>query len=51
MATEKFLGEDFIVQVMFGLLFASFESNSSTLTLALLKLSHHPSALEMLTVL
>ncbi|XP_027063360.1 beta-amyrin 16-alpha-hydroxylase CYP87D16-like [Coffea arabica] len=49
MATEKFLGEDLIVQVMFGLLFASFESNSSTLTLALLKLSQHPSALEMLT--
>ncbi|KAL3502432.1 hypothetical protein ACH5RR_036881 [Cinchona calisaya] len=49
MTTETFLGEEFIVQLIFGLLFASFESNSSTLTFAMLKLSQHPSALEMLT--
>ncbi|VFQ92697.1 unnamed protein product [Cuscuta campestris] len=43
-----FLNEDFIVQVVFSGLFASFESNSTTLTLALYFLSQNPDALEEL---
>lgn len=49
--TEKFLSEDFIVNVMFGILFASSESISAALTLALRFLLDHPAALEELRVI
>ncbi|PON66226.1 Cytochrome P450, E-class, group I [Parasponia andersonii] len=43
---EKFLTEDFILQLIFGGLFATFESVSAIITLAFTKLSEHPSVLE-----
>ncbi|KAL2936871.1 Cytochrome P450 87A3, partial [Bienertia sinuspersici] len=46
--TEKFLTEDFILQIMFGLLFASSESTSMTLTLVLKFLSENPQVLQEL---
>ncbi|KAK9666685.1 hypothetical protein RND81_14G203700 [Saponaria officinalis] len=46
--TEKFLTEDFILQIMFGLLFASSESTSMTLTLVFKFLSENPDVLEEL---
>ncbi|KAJ8447427.1 hypothetical protein Cgig2_019421 [Carnegiea gigantea] len=46
--TEKFLTEDFILQIMFGLLFASSESTSMTLTLIFKFLSENPHVLEEL---
>ncbi|XP_048493115.1 beta-amyrin 16-alpha-hydroxylase CYP87D16 [Beta vulgaris subsp. vulgaris] len=46
--TEKFLSEDFILQIMFGLLFASSESSSTTLALVLKFLSENPHALQEL---
>ncbi|KNA05393.1 hypothetical protein SOVF_190790 [Spinacia oleracea] len=48
--TDKFLTEDFILQIMFGLLFASSESTSITLTLILKFLSENPHVLEELEV-
>ncbi|KAL5562374.1 hypothetical protein UlMin_032121 [Ulmus minor] len=48
MDSEKFLTEDFIVQYIFAVVFASFESISSVLTLALKLLSEKPSAMEEL---
>ena len=50
MASEKFLTEDFIAELAFGILFAAFESVSTTLTLALKFLSENPLVLEELTV-
>ena len=50
MKTEKFLTEDFIAQLMFGILFASFEPISAVLVLTFKFLSEHPSILEELTV-
>lgn len=50
MNTEAFLTEDFIVQLMFGLLFVSSDSISTTLALAFKLLAEHPLALEELTV-
>lgn len=50
MASEKFLTEDFIAELAFGILFAAFESVSTTLTLALKFLSENPHVLEELTV-
>ena len=50
MGTEKFLTDDFVVHLMFGLLLASFETISSTLTLAIILLSDHPSVVQQLTV-
>ncbi|KAK9286242.1 hypothetical protein L1049_014628 [Liquidambar formosana] len=47
--THKFLSEDLIVHLMFGALFASFESIATALTLAFKFLSDHPSALQELT--
>lgn len=46
----EFLSDDFIVHLLFGGLFASFESVSAVLALALHLLSDHPSALHQLTV-
>ncbi|XP_019192755.1 PREDICTED: cytochrome P450 87A3-like isoform X1 [Ipomoea nil] len=49
MGTHKFLSEDFIVQLMFGLLFVASESISTTLALAFKLLAEHPNVLEELT--
>ncbi|KAJ6777513.1 CYTOCHROME P450 26 [Salix koriyanagi] len=46
---KKFLNVDFIPQLIFGILFASYESISSTLTLAIKFLSENPQVLEKLT--
>ena len=40
--TETFLNDNFITYMMFGLLFASFETISSTLTLAIKLINDHP---------
>ena len=50
MKTEKFLTEDFIVQLMFGILFGTFEPISAVVVLTFKLLSEHPSTLEELTV-
>lgn len=50
MSSEKFLTEEFIVHFIFGALFASFESISSVITLALKLLSEHPEVLNELRV-
>ena len=50
MDKEKFLSEDFIINVVFGLLFASFESISTALSLTLNLLAEHPAVLQELTV-
>ncbi|GAB4838620.1 hypothetical protein Ancab_028165 [Ancistrocladus abbreviatus] len=47
---EKFLSEDFIVNIVFGLLLASSESISVTVTLVLKFLAENPQALEELLV-
>lgn len=48
--TESFLNEDFIVQLMFGLLFVTSDSISTTLALAFKLLAEHPIVLEELIV-
>jgi len=50
MDKEKFLSEDLIINVVFGLLFASFDSISSALSLTLNLLAEHPAVLQELTV-
>ena len=50
MKTETFLTDKFIIYVMFGLLLASFETISSTLTLAIKSLSDKPKVVKELTV-
>ena len=50
MKNEKFLSDDFVVFVMFGILFASFETISSTLTLAIKLLIEHPLVMQELIV-
>lgn len=50
MSTESFLNEAFIVQLLFGLLFVSSDSISTTLALAFKLLEEHPSVLEELIV-
>ena len=50
MKTESFLTEKFIIHMMFGLLLASFETISATLTLAIKLISDHPEVLQQLTV-
>ena len=50
MKVENFLTEEFAVQLMFGLLFVSFDSLSATLTLAFKLLAENPTVLEDLTV-
>ena len=47
---EKFLSDDFIVLVMFGILLASFETISATLTLAVKLLIENPSVMQELIV-
>ncbi|GMN70183.1 hypothetical protein TIFTF001_039226 [Ficus carica] len=46
MNKEKFLSEDFIVHMIFGGFFATFESISTVLALALMLLAEHPAVLE-----
>ncbi|RVW50978.1 Cytochrome P450 87A3 [Vitis vinifera] len=48
---EKFLSDDFIVLVMFGILLASFETISATLTLAVKLLIENPSVMQELIVI
>nr|POF12430.1 cytochrome p450 87a3 [Quercus suber] len=50
MKFENFLTEEFVVQLMFGLLYVSFDSISLTLSLACKLLSENPVVLEELTV-
>ena len=50
MDSEKFLTPELIVHVIFGVLFASFDTISSLLTVALKFLSENPSAVEELKV-
>ncbi|KAJ8765122.1 hypothetical protein K2173_010608 [Erythroxylum novogranatense] len=45
---EKFLTPEFIVKMLFGVLFASFESISAVMTLAFKLLSEHPLVLQEL---
>ncbi|XP_075673398.1 cucurbitadienol 11-hydroxylase-like isoform X1 [Castanea sativa] len=49
MDKEKFLSEDLIINVVYGLLFASFESISVALSLTLNLLAEHPAVLQELT--
>ena len=48
--TETFLNDNFIPYMMFGLLLASFETISSTLTLAIKLINDHPKVIQELTV-
>lgn len=50
MKFENFLTEEFVVQLMFGLLYVSYDSISLTLSLAFKLLSENPMVLEELTV-
>ena len=50
MKKEKFLSDDFVVFVVFGFLLASFETISSTLTLAIKLLIEHPLVMQELIV-
>ncbi|XP_027171884.1 cytochrome P450 87A3-like [Coffea eugenioides] len=50
MKTEKFAQEDFVVKILFSTLFATTETNSSIISLALKLLSENPSAIEQLQV-
>ncbi|GMY34189.1 cytochrome P450 87A3-like [Fagus crenata] len=49
MKTETFLNDNFITYMMFGLLLASFETISSTLTLAIKLINDHPKVIQELT--
>ncbi|KAM3743584.1 hypothetical protein ACB098_07G156900 [Castanea mollissima] len=49
MDKEKFLSEDLIINVVFAMLFASFESISTALSLALNFVAEHPTVLQELT--
>ncbi|XP_022726427.1 cytochrome P450 87A3-like [Durio zibethinus] len=49
MTSEKFLTEDFIVQLMFGLSFVSFETVSGAATMLINLLGNNPLVLEELT--
>ncbi|GLT53859.1 hypothetical protein SLA2020_270980 [Shorea laevis] len=49
MDNEKFLSEDFLVQMLFAGLFAAYESVSSALSLILKLLADHPSVVQELT--
>jgi cytochrome P450 len=48
--TETFLADKFTIYMMFGLLLASFETISSTLTLAIKLIGNHPKVVQELTV-
>ncbi|KAM6584893.1 hypothetical protein CsatB_011895 [Cannabis sativa] len=47
---EKFLNEAIVVDMVFMILFASFETTSSVITLAIKLVSDHPQVLAQLTV-
>ncbi|KAL3520979.1 hypothetical protein ACH5RR_019128 [Cinchona calisaya] len=49
MTTETYIKEDFVVQLMFGLLFVTSDSISTTIALAFKLLAEHPAVLEELT--
>uniref|UniRef100_A0A7N2LPL0 Cytochrome P450 87A3 n=1 Tax=Quercus lobata TaxID=97700 RepID=A0A7N2LPL0_QUELO len=49
MKTETFLTDKFVIYMMFGLLFASFETISSTLTLAIMLINDNPKVIKELT--
>ncbi|KAL4616394.1 hypothetical protein ACB092_07G195900 [Castanea dentata] len=49
MDKEKFLSEDLIINVVFAMLFASFESISAALSLTLNLVAEHPTVLQELT--
>ncbi|KAK7839191.1 cytochrome p450 708a2 [Quercus suber] len=49
MKTETFLTDKFVIYMMFGLLFASFETISSTLTLAIMLINENPKVIQELT--
>ncbi|KAF3974991.1 hypothetical protein CMV_001732 [Castanea mollissima] len=49
MKTETFFTDNFIIYMMFGLLIASFETISSTLTLAIKLINDHPKVVQALT--
>uniref|UniRef100_A0A7N2KTG5 Cytochrome P450 n=1 Tax=Quercus lobata TaxID=97700 RepID=A0A7N2KTG5_QUELO len=49
MKTETFFTDNFIIYMMFGLLIASFETISSTLTLAIMLINDHPKVVQALT--
>nr|WCF76101.1 cytochrome P450-dependent monooxygenase [synthetic construct] len=48
--SEKFISEEFIIQLLFSISFASFESISTTLTLILKLLDEHPEVVKELEV-
>lgn len=50
MDSQKFLTQDYIVQMMFGLLFVTSDSISTTLALSFKLLVEHPHVLEELIV-
>jgi cytochrome P450 len=50
MKTETFLTDNFVISMMFGLLLASFETISSTLTLAIKLINDNPKVVQQLTV-
>lgn len=50
MDSQKFLTENYIVQMMFGLLFVTSDSISTTLALSFKLLAEHPHVLEELLV-
>ncbi|GMY34183.1 cytochrome P450 87A3-like [Fagus crenata] len=49
MKTETFLTDNFVISMMFGLLLASFETISSTLTLAIKLINDNPKVVQQLT--
>ncbi|KAE8008856.1 hypothetical protein FH972_005329 [Carpinus fangiana] len=49
MKTENFLTDEFVVQLMFGLLYVSFDSLSTTLTMAFKLLAENPFVFDELT--
>ncbi|KAK9990278.1 hypothetical protein SO802_025263 [Lithocarpus litseifolius] len=49
MKTETFLTDKFVIYMMFGLLLASFETISSTLTLAIMLINENPKVIRELT--
>lgn len=50
MKKETYLTEDVLVYLMFGILFASFESVLASLSLTLKLLTEHPTVLQQVTV-
>ena len=48
--SQQFISDDFIIQLLFSISFASFESISTTLTLVLNYLADHPDVVKELEV-